>query len=277
MELQVPSQNPNMMHIAHQPLGLPVHDTRLLAQSMYTQPQPGYHTGHRHADNYEQSQMHRSAAIPPGVYAMEAARHGSQTTSHPEQSYYSGSSTMHLNDGRRVNDTSNRGYVTSTSRDVHLQQAPRIESSSISRSEVWKAFPLDNDDHKAKREALYAIMQSSWKQNNDFEPEASVLMQFMEWDPIEKRWHCKFWKGGKRCTCSCRKRDHGKGHIRSHLDLLPFVCDSQWYVPLYSIVREALTLRLAVHIVLMVAGNVIQPSNLCRSTVKGRRIAIIGT
>ncbi|KIM33477.1 hypothetical protein M408DRAFT_154922 [Serendipita vermifera MAFF 305830] len=216
-----------MMHIAHQPLGLPVHDTRLLAQSMYTQPQPGYHTGHRHADNYEQSQMHRSAAIPPGVYAMEAARHGSQTTSHPEQSYYSGSSTMHLNDGRRVNDTSNRGYVTSTSRDVHLQQAPRIESSSISRSEVWKAFPLDNDDHKAKREALYAIMQSSWKQNNDFEPEASVLMQFMEWDPIEKRWHCKFWKGGKRCTCSCRKRDHGKGHIRSHLDLLPFVCDSQ--------------------------------------------------
>jgi hypothetical protein len=93
-----------------------------------------------------------------------------------------------------------------------------------------QSFPLDNDEHRIKREALNAVMQSSWKQNNEFEPEASLLLQFMSLNPTEGRWHCTFWKDGRPCDCSCKKRDHAKGHIRSHIDHLPFVCNSHWCV-----------------------------------------------
>ena len=102
--------------------------------------------------------------------------------------------------------------------------------SSTVHSDLEQYFPLDNDDHRRKREALNTVMQSSWKQNNEFEPDASDLLQFMSLDPTEGRWHCTFWKDGHPCDCSCKKRDHAKGHIRSHIDLLPFVCNSRWYV-----------------------------------------------
>jgi hypothetical protein len=121
-------------------------------------------------------------------------------------------------------------YATHGSLQVRHPQSSPLPSSLTTHSTLLQFFPLDNDEHRVKREALKAVIQSSWKQNNEFEPEASLLLQFMSLDPTEGRWHCTFWKDGGPCGCSCKKRDHAKGHIRSHIDHLPFVCNSHWYV-----------------------------------------------
>jgi hypothetical protein len=121
-------------------------------------------------------------------------------------------------------------YATYDTLQPRHQQSSQLPSSLTAHSDLLQSFPLDNDEHRIKREALNAVMQSSWKQNNEFEPEASFLLQFMSLDPTEGRWHCTFWKDGRPCDCSCKKRDHAKGHIRSHIDHLPFVCNSHWCV-----------------------------------------------
>lgn len=98
---------------------------------------------------------------------------------------------------------------------------------------LQESFPLENDDHRAKRKGLGVIMTSNWKHNNEFEPHESFLLQFLSYDSTQSRWFCLFWKRGKPCECSCKKKDHAKGHIRSHLDLLPFVCKGPWCVSPY--------------------------------------------
>ena len=107
---------------------------------------------------------------------------------------------------------------------------PSSALHAIDEGFVKMSFPLQTADHLLKREALRSVMLSPWKLNGQFEPNASLLLQFMRLDAAEGRWYCSFWKDGKICGCSCKKKDHAKGHIRSHLDLLPYVCSDNWCV-----------------------------------------------
>lgn len=103
---------------------------------------------------------------------------------------------------------------------------------SVDHSFLRQAFPLDNEEHHKLRNALQEVMQSEWKQKNEFEPDGAALLQFMAHDDVEGRWYCLFWKEGAPCECSCRKKYHAKGHIRSHISLFPFVCLGPWCVEL---------------------------------------------
>ncbi|CCA71451.1 hypothetical protein PIIN_05390 [Serendipita indica DSM 11827] len=122
-----------------------------------------------------------------------------------------GSIRLHHPSTLAANQTSSRPEV----------EQPPLVLHAIDEGFVKMSFPLHTTDHLLKREALRSVMISSWKLNNQFEPEASLLLQFMRHDTTEGRWYCSFWRDGKACPCSCKKKDHAKGHIRSHLDLLP--------------------------------------------------------
>lgn len=181
------------------------------------------------------SAVHPSAASIP--HELEA---GHQRGLNPGQGYYlAPPATQRLSEPPAASfvNPSGRNQSHHNSIDAtydrlqpHHQQSSALPSSLTARLDLLQSFPLDNDEHRIKRAALNVVMQSSWKQNNEFEPEASLLLQFMSLDPTEGRWHCTFWKDGRPCDCSCKKRDHAKGHIRSHIDHLPFVCNSHWCV-----------------------------------------------
>jgi hypothetical protein len=110
--------------------------------------------------------------------------------------------------------------------------ASHSSNDFVDHSFLRQSFPLDSEEHRKFRDALQIVMQSTWKRNNEFEPDGASLLQFMAHDDNEGRWHCLFWKEGRPCECSCKKKYHAKGHIRSHIDLLPFVCNERWCVEL---------------------------------------------
>lgn len=130
------------------------------------------------------------------------------------------------------------GSPTSMPRNDIPSPSPSIASTSKRHPSYddfeTQSFPLNNEDHNTMREALRTVMRSHWKWKNEIEPNDAVLLQFMVHDDIDNRWYCLFWKGGKPCDCSCKKKYHARGHIRSHIDLLPYVCHQKWYVDPYA-------------------------------------------
>ena len=178
-----------------------------------------------------QSTVDMMVAHPPGIPMSQGVPYGSQTMAAPGMDYYpvpSSTQIPHQPSGRGAPSHPAYQREVSDSSRLRPQQHVPLPSSSITLPDIMQSFPLDTEDHRLKRESLNLILHSTWRQNNEFEPEASLLLQFMSWDPTEKKFHCLFWKDGQPCPCSCRSRDHAKGHIRSHLDLVPFVCDSRW-------------------------------------------------
>lgn len=123
------------------------------------------------------------------------------------------------NEGNRARQT-NQPSSSSTIPKVDNQVSNFIDQS----------FPPFITEHSQQRAALLEVMESEWKKRNAFEPDGETLLQFMRYDSIKKKWFCRFWKKGKRCTCSCKKKDHARGHIRAHIGLQPYACDGNWYV-----------------------------------------------
>ncbi|KAG8798307.1 hypothetical protein FRC17_007512, partial [Serendipita sp. 399] len=98
---------------------------------------------------------------------------------------------------------------------------------------IWDSFPLDNEDHYLKREALAQVMSAPWKRNHEMEPHESLLLTFMRLDTSTNRWTCCFHVGGggagagaqqQPCGSSYKKKDQAKGHVRFHLQHFPFAC-----------------------------------------------------
>jgi hypothetical protein len=120
-------------------------------------------------------------------------------------------------------------YEASPSSHSPISQPLRDSADALAEF-VRVSFPLDSEEHARKRRALKTVMKSQWKLRNAFEPDENALLQFMKHDRKRSRWFCSFWKDGRPCESSCRKKDHAKGHIRFHIHHFPFVCQSPWYV-----------------------------------------------
>jgi hypothetical protein len=126
-------------------------------------------------------------------------------------------------------------HIPMDTRAIELHGTTSYSSNdSVDYGFLRQSFPQHSEQHRKLRDALQAVMQSTWKQNNEFEPDGASLLQFMAHEDTEGRWYCLFWKEGRPCQCSCKKKYHAKGHIRSHIDLLPFVCNETWCVKLDS-------------------------------------------
>lgn len=116
--------------------------------------------------------------------------------------------------------------------DAHATATHTSTSNTVDHSFVAQSFPLETREHLSLREALDEVMKAPWKINHELEPNGDVLLQFMRYD--DGRWRCLFWKDGRSCACSCKKKYHAKGHIRSHIFLFPFVCNEPWYVEIFD-------------------------------------------
>lgn len=114
-------------------------------------------------------------------------------------------------------------------------------SPAILQHFVDTSFPLQTYSHVQKREALAIVMTSPWKLMNVFEPSEDLLLQFTSYDQDQERWCCSFWKDGKPCESSCKKKDHAKGHIRVHIQHLPYACQEPWYVTRSSTPLQLIT------------------------------------
>ncbi|PVG03096.1 hypothetical protein CPB86DRAFT_811207 [Serendipita vermifera] len=89
---------------------------------------------------------------------------------------------------------------------------------------IYESFP--NGDQEGKRDALRSVMTAHWKLENHFEPHSDVLLSFMDYNSVRRRWHCSFSKAGRVCNKSFKKKDQAKGHIRCHIGLKPYACQS---------------------------------------------------
>jgi hypothetical protein len=104
-------------------------------------------------------------------------------------------------------------------------QPPSPELSDF----IYQSFP-SIAEHSPQRAALLKVLNSEWTKRNEFEPDGDTLLQFMRYNSTQKKWFCTFWKNGKPCTRSCKKKDHARGHVRVHIDHHPYACDGNWYV-----------------------------------------------
>jgi hypothetical protein len=127
-------------------------------------------------------------------------------------------------------------YSQNSRPSISTSTSPGTSSSSVGTTTrpyarnpfVEESFPTLDDDHFRKRVALYEVMNSDWKINNEMEPKEQLLLQFMTHDRQEGRWNCCFYELGKPCGKSFRPKDHAKGHIRTHLKHLPYACAQPW-------------------------------------------------
>ena len=78
---------------------------------------------------------------------------------------------------------------------------------------VEASFPEDPQ----RREALSIVMVAGWRVSHKMEPDENLLLQFASYDNQMERWNCQFWKDGKPCESSCKKKDHAKGHVSGML------------------------------------------------------------
>ena len=124
----------------------------------------------------------------------------------------------------------------------HSQPVPEIYaaaevSNNLSASDDHQMryyFPHDNQ--AALRRALYYVINSPWKRNNDREPTDEALLQFTTRNG--KLYQCGFWKPEGRCIKEFDRKDRVLDHIRTHIDLQPFVCrESGWYALFHSFTR----------------------------------------
>lgn len=139
------------------------------------------------------------------------------------------------NEGNRARQTN---QPSSSSREPNINnQPPSPEVSDF----IDQSFPPFITEHSQQRAALLKVMESEWKKRNAFEPDGETLLQFMRYDSTQKKWLCTFWKKGKRCTCSCKKKDHARGHIRAHIGHQPYACDGNWYASKTRCLKATLT------------------------------------
>jgi hypothetical protein len=132
-------------------------------------------------------------------------------------------------------------------------------------------FPLDTQGHL--RRALFHVLNAPWKRANDREPTDEALLQFTTRNG--KLYQCSFAKAEGRCVKEFDRKDRVLDHIRTHIDLQPFVCrDIGWYVPFI----EKESFKLVSDGFLSPASNDFAPSLICCSTrkTKKRRNAISG-
>ncbi|CCA72552.1 hypothetical protein PIIN_06489 [Serendipita indica DSM 11827] len=81
-------------------------------------------------------------------------------------------------------------------------------------------FPLDTQVHL--RRALFHVLNAGWKRANEREPTDDILLQFTTRNG--KLYQCAFWKADTRCVKEFDRKDRVLDHIRTHIDLQPFVC-----------------------------------------------------
>jgi len=126
------------------------------------------------------------------------------------------------------------GQVLDSESQLHIEQdtAPATTGNRQIASDASgfarTCFPLQNSSHRAKRRSLISIINSDWWIQNIFEPDERLLLQFMDYDKHEERWKCSFWEAGDPCQRSCKGKDHAKGHVRFHIQHLPYACEPPW-------------------------------------------------
>ncbi|KIM29501.1 hypothetical protein M408DRAFT_328752 [Serendipita vermifera MAFF 305830] len=106
--------------------------------------------------------------------------------------------------------------------------APSSSSSQQSHAMLSEAddrlmrchFPLDSQAHL--RRALFHVLNAPWKRANDREPTDETLLQFTTRNG--KLYQCSFAKADGRCVKEFDRKDRVLDHIRTHIDLQPFVC-----------------------------------------------------
>ncbi|KAG8758324.1 hypothetical protein FRC14_000275 [Serendipita sp. 396] len=81
-------------------------------------------------------------------------------------------------------------------------------------------FPHDSQAHL--RRALFHVLNAPWKLANEREPTDEVLLQFTV--RSGKLYQCAFYKAEGRCVKEFDRKDRVLDHIRTHIDLQPFVC-----------------------------------------------------
>jgi hypothetical protein len=124
----------------------------------------------------------------------------------------------------------------------HSQQGQEIYaaaevSNHLSASDDHQMrYYFPHDDQATLRRALYFVINSVWKRNNDREPTDEALLQFTTRNG--KLYQCGFWKPEGRCIKEFDRKDRVLDHIRTHIDLQPFVCrEPGWYARFHSFTR----------------------------------------
>ena len=129
-------------------------------------------------------------------------------------------------------------------------------------------FPHDSQAHL--RRALFHVLNAPWKRVNDREPTDEVLLQFTTRNG--KLYQCSFAKAEGRCVKEFDRKDRVLDHIRTHIDLQPFVCrDAGWYVPFFLSPLRPLSVVFFLTCILYPAINGFAPNQTCYSMRRTRR------
>ena len=114
--------------------------------------------------------------------------------------------------------------VTVPSPMTETRPQPSYKAQLFPPEFLHNCFPLTDEAHAQKREALERVMTADWKIRNQMEPHECHLLDFMRLDSQRNRWICTFYNGGIPCGSSYKKKDQAKGHIRFHLQHFPYAC-----------------------------------------------------
>lgn len=155
-------------------------------------------------------------------------RQSQHTYGHPPPQDYHG---VPRSSGNHLGSSSQHGQEMYAAADV-----PNVLSEHDDR-QMRYYFPYDHQAHL--RRALFYVLNSNWKRNNDREPTDEVLLQFTTRNG--KLYQCAFHKAEGRCVKEFDRKDRVLDHIRTHIDLQPFCCrEAGWYVPLSFSLTHAL-------------------------------------
>jgi len=96
-----------------------------------------------------------------------------------------------------------------------------VSSLTPAQDQVLQAY-LPGDRNIRRREALDEILRAPWKIANQREPQDDLLLQFTTRDG--RFYKCDFWRGNEKCVKEFDRKDRALDHIRTHIELQPFVC-----------------------------------------------------
>lgn len=108
-------------------------------------------------------------------------------------------------------------------------RSEQMTTSLPPAQDVYLQTFFPGDRNIRRREALHEILSAQWKIENQREPQDELLLQFTTREG--KYYKCAFWRGNEKCMKEFDRKDRALDHVRTHIDLQPFICrDFGWCV-----------------------------------------------